>query len=144
MPITNIRDQLTRDEGDSLVVYEDSLGNPSIGRGHKLLPYEHYPNGITQEQDDQLFNMDLINVENALRQHAPWVYSLDDARCGVFKNMSYNMGIWRLLQFKETIASAQAHDWEATRENMYASRWEHQVPERAQRLELQMLTGEWQ
>lgn len=142
--ITNIQQQLERDEGRSLVVYADSLGFPTIGIGHKLQPWEHYPQGISADQCDQLFRMDLINVQNAIRSHLPWVLSLDDPRCGVFENMCFNMGIWRLLQFKDTIAAAQEHDWQKTAAAMNASRWEHQVPERADRLEKQMIVGVWQ
>lgn len=107
MPVTNIKEQLERDEGRSLVVYPDSLGYPTIGIGHKLLPYEHFPNGITAAECDHLFDLDLMNVQNAVRQHLPWTSSLDEPRVGVIKNMCFNMGISRTF-------GISAHAWSST------------------------------
>lgn len=34
----------------ALKVYKDSAGNPTIGYGHKLLPGENFPHGITRRR----------------------------------------------------------------------------------------------
>lgn len=145
--ITNIQEQLERDEGRSLVVYPDQFGNPTIGIGHKLLRWEHFPQGITSEQCDQLFNMDLMNVQNALRQHLPWVLALDDPRLGVVENMTFNMGISPprgLLGFTHMLGALQEHDFSLAAAHMMNSLWAKQVPDRAKRLETQMIEGTWQ
>lgn len=48
--------------------YLDSAGHPTIGYGHKLGPNESYPNGVTQEEAQQLLDADVRRAENSVRQ----------------------------------------------------------------------------
>ena len=57
---------IEQQEGCVLHVYNDIAGNPSIGIGHKLLPGESYPNGITQEQAMDLLRADVVKIEGPL------------------------------------------------------------------------------
>jgi lysozyme len=47
------------EEGCRLHVYPDQRGIPTIGVGHRLLPGESYPNGITQAQAIELLRKDV-------------------------------------------------------------------------------------
>lgn len=46
-------------EGFRPQVYSDLAGHPSIGYGHKLLPGESYPSGITQDEAQALLARDI-------------------------------------------------------------------------------------
>jgi len=58
---------LKEHEGFRAHVYRDSAGHPTIGYGHKLLPGESFPNGITQEQALQLLAKDTEIARRAIQ-----------------------------------------------------------------------------
>ena len=69
--------------------YLDQKGNPTIGWGHKLLPGEHYPYGISQAVADQLLQEDLLPHEAYVSQfNVPMSQLQFDALC----DLSYNEG----------------------------------------------------
>jgi len=58
---------LIQQEGGELKQYPDTAGIPTIGYGHKLLPGESYPNGVTEEQAQALLSEDIKTSEQAVR-----------------------------------------------------------------------------
>ena len=57
-------------EGLRLQVYEDAAGLPTIGYGHKLLPFESYRDGITEDNALPLLQADVNKVDAAMNaQH---------------------------------------------------------------------------
>jgi GH24 family phage-related lysozyme (muramidase) len=58
---------LEKKEGFRSKVYMDDAGNPTIGYGHKLLPGESFPNGVSEEQAQKLLAADLATTEAAVR-----------------------------------------------------------------------------
>jgi lysozyme len=84
---------LRRFEGCSLVVYRDAVGILTTGWGHKLLPDESFPQGITQAIADGLLQSDaqiagrdvnaLVTVELNQSQFdglTSWTYNLGGPR----------------------------------------------------------------
>jgi len=70
--------------------YLDSAGNPTIGYGHKLLPGESYPDGITKDQARQLLFNDVSSAQSAVQ---------DSVKAGLTQNqfdaltsLTYNIG----------------------------------------------------
>ena len=53
-------------EGLRLQVYEDAAGLPTIGYGHKLLPTDSYPGGISIEDAEILLQSDVGKVDAAM------------------------------------------------------------------------------
>lgn len=145
--ITDIYSQLRRDEGTKLFLYKDSRGFNTIGTGHNCdalpLPFD-ISNGITQAQSDQILNSDVLRTKTKLFSALPWCVSLDDARLGVFMNMSFNMGVGGLLAFHHDITDTMAGNYVQAAADMKASAWYNQVGDRAVRLCAQMATGVWQ
>ena len=133
-------DQIKQDEGLRLTAYQDTLGNWTIGYGHT--PATEGEVWDLQRAEDQLI-MDLDQAADDLDKALPWAESMGVVRWSVFVNMAYNMGIDGLLQFHETLAAAQAGDYEKTAAGMLDSLWAKQVGDRAIRLAQQMQTGEW-
>ena len=145
--ITNIIDQLKRDEGLRLKVYSDSRGFDTIGYGHNLdanpLPFD-VSQGITEVQATQILGKDVERISTFLQRALPWVVNLDDARHGVLQNLAFNIGGEALLKFHVTLAATQAGEYEYAAVDLENSAWYNEVGDRAKRLVQQMLTGVWQ
>ncbi len=142
--ITNIIDQLKRDEGFLPVVYIDTVGKRTCGYGHNLdsNPLDLiFP--ITEDQATQILGKDVERASMALQVNLPWVVSLDSPRHGCLINMVFNMGIHGLLGFHQTLADTQAGNYAQASADMKASKWYSEVGDRAVRLVHQMASGEW-
>ena len=144
--ITNLIDQLLRDEGLCLEPYKDTRGFTTVGVGHNLdanpLPGQTYP--LTQAQAMQILGKDVERISMFLQSKLPWIVRLDEARRGVLQNMSFNMGVPGLLKFHHDLADTQAGRYEQAALDMEASAWYKEVGNRAKRLVLQMRSGIWQ
>ena len=138
MPVNNILDQLARDEGWRLKPYVDTVGKITIGCGRNLTD-----NGISQTEAENLLWNDLGVVSNGIVKALPWTQQLDGVRFGALKNMAFNMGVAGLLGFRQFLAKMQAGDWDGAAAEMLNSKWAEQVGARAERLALQIRTGDW-
>lgn len=134
-----IRDQLIRDEGLRLHPYRDSVGKLTIGVGRNLDDV-----GISNSEAALLLDNDINDVVKRLETAFPWTAVLDDARKGVLINMAFNLGLQGLAAFKNFLTAVQAGDYLKARDEMLDSIWAEQVGPRAQRLAIQMETGNWQ
>ena len=85
---------LQSNEGFSATVYKDVAGVQTIGIGHKLLPGESFPDGITQDQAQTMLIHDLTFVQNALTVLVPASCTQNqwDALC----DFGFNLGVTRL------------------------------------------------
>jgi lysozyme len=55
-------------EGFVAHTYNDPVGLPTIGYGHKLLPGESFPNGITETQGEQILASDAAKAGQAIEK----------------------------------------------------------------------------
>lgn len=136
--------ELRRDEGVEYVEYPDTMGIPTTGVGHNLktspLPAGWtYP--LSDAQVNQLLAHDLAVTFAALDLHLPWWRALDEVRQRVVANMGFNLGVVRLLGFRNTLAAMQGGNYAAAAAGMKASAWYGQVGNRAVRLCQAMTTG---
>lgn len=53
-------------EGFRSQVYKDINGFPTIGYGHKLLPIESFPDGVSEEQAAALLKSDIYSAQTAV------------------------------------------------------------------------------
>jgi lysozyme len=134
-----LQDQLIRDEGMRLFPYVDTVGKTSIGVGRNLSA-----NGISQSEAIMLLANDMGTASRALQNALPWVTALDSVRLAVLQNMCFNIGIGGLCGFKLFLAAVQQMNWAEARNQMLSSVWAEQVGPRAQRLAIQIETGQWQ
>jgi lysozyme len=139
MAITNIIDQLIRDEAKRNFPYTDTKGKLTIGVGRNLTD-----DGISDTEIAFLLNDDVANVSSLLAKGIPWYGPLDAPRQGILINMAFNMGFHGLLGFHDTLAAMSKGDWEAAAIDMENSVWAKEVGDRATRLAEQMRTGVWQ
>lgn len=144
--ITDIIEQLKRDEGFRPTPYLDSVGKKTIGYGHNLIarPLPGVEGGITVARGELILLDDVADIESTLARAIPWLTSLDDARQGVLLNMSFNIGVHGVQGFHNMLAYTQSKQFSVAADQMIASKWYTQVGARAERLVKQMRTGLWQ
>jgi lysozyme len=135
--------QLIGDEGKRKCVYKDSLGLYTIGIG-RLVDDRKPGAGLRDSEMEFMLRNDIDDRIEALGKRLPWFQNLDDARRGVLLNMSFQLGVEGLLEFKRTLALVEAGKYEEAARNMLVSLWAQQTPERAKRMSEQMKTGKWQ
>lgn len=136
--------ELRRDEGVEYKPYKDTKGIDTTGVGHNLqaspLPAGwSYP--LTDEQVNVLLTQDIQNVFADLDHNLPWWVDLNDVRQRVLANMAFNLGITKLLGFKNTLAAMRQGKYKDASSGMLNSAWASQVRGRAVRLADMMLRG---
>lgn len=128
--------ELTRDEGERLKPYRDSVGKLSLGIGRNL-----DDTGISHDEALYLLSNDIVSAELWLDRNLPWWADLDPVRQRVMVNLAFNLRN-KLLGFANTLRAIQAKDWQAAHDGLLDSLWAKQTGQRAQRLAYMMLTGE--
>lgn len=139
--ITNITEQLMRDEGCVLHAYEDSLGYTTLGVGRLI--DKRKGGGITAEESAYLLANDIRRKTSEVISALPWSEHMDPVRFAVLVSMAFQLGIDGLLGFKNTLALIQGGNFDQAASNMMMSKWHSQTPARCERLAKQMRLGEW-
>lgn len=137
MDYSQVKKQIEIDEGKSLTVYKDSVGLPTVGIGHLVLPRDHLIIGqrISEELCQAFFEQDFENaISTCLRTFKDFNKYPESIR-GVLVNMAFNLGITRLLGFKKFLSALSVGDYNKAAKEMENSKWFGQVGKRAQRLQ---------
>ena len=129
-------EELKRDEGVVLTLYQCSAGKNTIGVGRNL-----DDRGITDDESDYLLSNDIDICIEELTNAFPWFVDLSDTRQRVMVNMCFNLGLSRLMGFKNFLAAMEAGDWETAGVEMLDSKWAVQVGPRSTRLKDLVLEG---
>lgn len=140
-----LRQELTRDEGQKLVAYQDTQGLWTIGVGH-LLGHNQRMSNITFAEAQALLDLDISIAEALARKLVPEFDTLTDDRQRALVNMAFNRG--NNLATSSTIlpaiqAAAQSQneaDWAKVPDAIKGTQWATQVGARADRLG-QMFAG---
>lgn len=132
--------ELIRDEGVRLVVYDDSTGKP-LKIGDKLVGHPTCGvgraldvRGITKDEALYLLGNDVNSITAELRAGLPYFDGLTDDRQRVLVNMGFNLGVVGLLGFHDTLRYVQEGRYELASKAMKDSHWYGQVGVRAERL----------
>jgi lysozyme len=137
--ISNIIEQLKRDEGVQHDVYMDSEGYLTLGVGHRLRGRP-----LSDAAVQQILQDDLAALTAELVDTYPWVTRLSPARFGVFQNLAFNLGVQGLGTFKKFLGAVQREDWVEAGKELLDSKYAGQVKGRADRLAKQLTTDKWQ
>lgn len=129
-------EELKRDEGVVLTLYQCSAGKNTIGVGRNL-----DDRGITDDESNYLLGNDIDICVEELTNAFLWFKDLSDTRQRVMVNMCFNLGLSRLMGFKNFLAAMEAGDWETAGVEMLDSRWAVQVGPRSTRLKDLVLEG---
>ena len=127
-------------EGVEHESYQDSLGNWTIGVGHKGA----YPGEVwTNTQIDAALTSDITKAASSLDRALPWLETMGEIRWSAMVNQCFNMGLGNLLNFHEQLTALQASDWVGAAHAMQDSEWYQQVPNRVDALAYQIVFDEW-
>ena len=153
MNLSLMAEELERDEGVRLLAYTDMTGHLTIGVGRNLddnprtteeravVGHDARTQPIRKEDAAYLLTNDIKNITLDLNRRMAWWKDLDEVRRRVLLNMAFNLGITRLLNFKEMLRWTQQGHYQAASMCMLESIWANQVGRRAERLAGMMRSG---
>ena len=145
--ITNLKQQLIRDEGIRTKAYRDTEGLWTIGVGHCLIGMsEAQCRELEWSEADALAQLDkdIARASALMLSYLEWLPAkLDSVRQYAILNMWFNMGA-RVMDFHNMLDCLQHQDWVGAAAQMTSSKWAKEVGERALRLSEQIITGKWQ
>ena len=138
MNMKELEDRIIRHEGMVRSVYNDHLGNPTIGVGHLITPEDNFKRGeiYGEEQLKDIFRKDLKrSIEGANRILKDCSHVSNRAR-EIIVEMVFQLGEAGTKKFKKAIAALQANpcQYKECAKQMLDSRWAKQTPNRAQEL----------
>ena len=85
---------LKKSEGFRERIYDDVAGFRTIGFGHRLMPGEEYPNGITLPRGNAILSADLILAEKAIERLVK--VPLTQGQFDALVDFVFNLGAGRL------------------------------------------------
>ena len=121
------------------VVYDDSLGVPTIAYGRNL---RH--RGLSESEARFLLSNDIDETVADVNERLPWVEDMNGPRRAVVYDMAFNMGMSSFLGFRNTLRAMKRGKYRRASKRMLKSLWADQVGYRADELSDQMRTGKWQ
>ena len=126
---TKSKDQLRKDEGFSAVPYTDTTGNLTIGYGRNLSKTK-----LRITEAELMLENDVVCATLELFKVLPWTRTQPDDIICVLVNMTFNMGMGGLLEFRRFLAALQEGARETAAREMINSLWAVQVGDRSTRL----------
>ena len=129
------RPQIQLDEGLRLSKYRDTMGNETIGYGHKL----NIP--ITQRAATIILEDDLANAVRECMKNTSFFNDIDIVRKVILVNMCFNEGIDGLLNFEKMLMFVKTKKYILAATEIRTSKAYRQVPNRMERLAKAMELG---
>ncbi|HLI03991.1 MAG TPA: lysozyme [Terracidiphilus sp.] len=111
---------LKESEGFRRKVYLDVNGLPTIGYGHRLLPPESFPDGVTEEQAGELLAADIREAEQAVRRLVR--VPLSQGQFDALVDFCFNLGSGRLAA-STLLADLNSGRYDAAAEQLLL--WDH-------------------
>ena len=133
-------EMLRRHEGVEKHVYLDTEGLETIGVGRNITKTGL---GLSDDEVNYLLQNDISRVIKELSGAFPWFSGLNEARKDAMISLGFNLGLPRLLQFKNALESMSSGDFESAAEHFLDSRWATQVKGRAIELTDMIRSGEY-
>lgn len=121
-------------EGLRLRTYIDTNGHCTVGWGHNL------ENGITIDEAELIFQNDLKRTVSELREYS-WYTMQPEGVQDALINMTFNVGIEGILEFKEMIEYLKSKDYTKAAQAVLDSVWAKQVNRRATDVALNIRNG---
>lgn len=138
--MSRLQDQLKRHEGVRTHAYACSENKITVGVGRNLDSDGGI--GLSAEEIEYLLSNDIARCEREL-MFFPWFGDLDSVRKDAMINMCFNLGISRLLTFKNALTSMAEGNYEEAADHFLDSRWAVQVGNRAIEVTDMIRTGKY-
>lgn len=131
-----LRGSIKRHEQLRLKPYADTKNNITIGYGRNLTE-----NGISESESELFLTNDIVNATMELYRQIPWAQQLDDVRKAVLIELTFNMGIADLLQFRKMLTALKNGDDKTAAKELLDSAYHAEVHGRANDLSYSLETG---
>jgi lysozyme len=134
--------ELRRDEGTQRnragrhVVYTDTVGKRTVGYGRNL-----DDRGLSDGEADYLLQNDIAEHWAELVKALPWLAREDEVRQRAALNLAFNLGVAKLLEFRQALAAWKAGSHRAAGALLLQSRYAQQVGRRADRVARMIADG---
>lgn len=144
MLIKHTAEYIKKNEGKVMVngrhfAYDDACGKPcksgdnikgliTVGYGRNLMG-----RGLSEEEALYLLQNDVDECLQELPLTYPWFNNLSDNRKMAMIDLRFNMGAYKLSQFKKFLAAMSAGDWVTASAELMDSAYAKQVGQRANR-----------
>jgi len=132
-----LKDSIKNDEGFRRFIYKDIKGNQTIGYGRNVAQV-----GVSELEAEILLSNDISNATMELYRFLPFAQSLDDIRKAALIELTFNVGIEKVIQFRKMIDALKNKDFELASNEMLDSEWAKEVGNRANKLSAWIKTGE--
>ena len=136
-----IIEMLRLHEGVKTHVYSDHLGYETIGVGRCIK--EGVGLGLSDDEIDYLLTNDVNRVIAELGRFS-WFSELNEARRDAMINLCFQLGLPKLLKFKNFLASMEDGDYEAASTHLLDSLYARQTPARANEVAEIIVSGKYQ
>lgn len=130
--------QLTVDEGKRYRVYTDTVGKLTCGVGRNLSD-----RAFSDDEIALMLANDIAGAERDLDRNLPWWRTMNEPRQAALANLVFQLGIDRLLGFKNALTLLHFGRWDAAADEFLNSKWATQCPARAKRVTDQIRKGEY-
>ena len=124
-----IIEMLRLHEGVEQYVYTDHLGYETIGVGRCIR--KNVGLGLSDDEINYLLSNDVDRCVKELGASFSWFSALNEARRDAMINLCFQLGLTKLLKFKNFLASMQEGDYEAASTHLLDSLYARQTPARA-------------
>jgi lysozyme len=126
--MSKLIEQLKRHEGVRTHAYKCSANMITVGVGRNI--DEDGGLGLSDDEIDYLLANDIKRCKQELVALS-WFVDLDEVRQDALINLCFNLGLTRLLGFRNAMAAMAEGDYEKAADEFLDSRWATQVGQRA-------------
>jgi lysozyme len=123
-----LEQMIERHEGARSVPYIDSVGIQTIGIGHNL------QKPLSRAAMEQILEDDIADARADCLHQFSWFADLTDSRQWAMIDLCFNMGINRLLTFKNFLLAMSLGDYETAAGHLLDSLYAKQVKGRAREI----------
>ena len=140
-------DLIKKHEGYRSKTYQCTEGHDTTGIGfawkdlyfdketaNKILQENKYNIEMSEEVCDIILEEKIDTILGRLQKVAPWVEGSNQVVQMVTINMCYQMGVSGVMKFKKALAAMEKGQWDIAADELLASRWAKQTPNRANAL----------
>ena len=126
--MSKLIEQLKRHEGIRTHAYQCTANMTTVGVGRNI--DEDGGLGLSIDEIEFLLENDIRRCKQELIT-LPWFPEIDSVRQDALINMCFNLGMTRLLGFKNALTAMSVGDYDLAADEFMDSRWAKQVGSRA-------------
>lgn len=138
--MSKLVEQLRRHEGVRTHAYKCTADMITVGVGRNI--DENGGIGLSDDEIDYLLSNDIKRCQAELLAFS-WFVDLDPVRQDAMTNLLFNLGMTRLLGFKNALSAMERSEFATAADEFMDSRWAKQVGNRADEVCEMIRTGRY-